>query len=54
MTTNLIVGKRLGFERRYVDLFITFTLFAKRAVRQLATLVGHEVAALGKSQVVQV
>lgn len=37
-----------------MHLFITFTLLAKGAVRQLATLVGHEVASLGEGQVVQV
>lgn len=54
MDTNLIVSEGLGFECGHVHLFITFALFAKGAVWQLATLVGHEVAALGEGQVVQV
>lgn len=54
MDTNLVLSKGFGFERRHVHLFITFALLAKGAVWQLATLVGHEVAALGEGQVVQV
>lgn len=54
METNLVIGEGFGFERGHVDLFVTFALFAKRAVRELATLVGHEVAPLREGQVVEV
>ncbi|KAF3851095.1 hypothetical protein F7725_012867 [Dissostichus mawsoni] len=46
--------ERLGFEGRHMNLFITFALFAERAVWQLAALVGHEVAALCEGQVFKV
>lgn len=51
---NLIVSKGFWLERGHVHLFITFALLAKRAVWQLATLVGHEVATLGEGEIVQV
>lgn len=54
METNLVVSEGFGFERGHMDLFVTFALLAKRAVRQLATLVGHEVAPLREGQVVEV
>lgn len=53
-TTNLIVSKGFRLESRHVDFFITFTLLTKGAVWQLASLVGHEVAALTEGQVFQV
>lgn len=37
-----------------MNLFVTFALLPERAIRQLATLVGHEVAALSEGQVLQV
>lgn len=54
MDANLIFSEGFGFERRHVHLLITFALLAKGAIRQLATLVGHEVAPLGEGQVVQI
>lgn len=54
MGANLIFSEGFGLERRHMHLFVTFALLAKGAIRQLATLVGHEVAPLGEGQVVQV
>ena len=52
--TNLIIRKGLWFEGRNMDFFITFALFAKRAIWKLAPLVSHEMAALGEGQVFKV
>lgn len=52
--TNLIVCEGFGLESGHVDLFVPFTLLTERAVRQLASFVGHEVATLSKSQVFKV
>lgn len=47
----LIFRERLRFKCRYMDLFITFPLFAEGTIRQLAALIGHKVTALGKGKV---
>ena len=52
--TNLIVTKCFGFQCRHMNFFITFALFAKRAVWQLAAFVGHEMAALSEGQVIKI
>jgi len=52
--THLVIGEGLGFERRHVDLLVALALLAEGPVWQLASLVGHEVAALGEGQVLQV
>lgn len=52
--THLVRPKGLGLKGGDVNFLVALALLAERAIRQLASLVGHEVASLGKHEVLQV
>jgi len=52
--TDLFGAERLWLQRRHVHLLVALALPAEGAVGELASLVGHEVTALGKHQILQV
>lgn len=53
-STNLIVSKGFRLQGGHMNLFITFALLTKRAIWELATFVGHEMATLSEGQVFKV